>query len=194
MAAGDAAAERRIPAPAAPDPAIAASLAGYALPDGRPLELFAVLAHSPAAFDDLRRATAACLRGTVLTVREREVIVLRTVARAGAEAEWAVHVALFGAAAGLDASELALLAGRDGSRAPGALPGRERLLVRLADALHDTMTVDDGLWAELAEVWEPRALVELLMVAAQYGKVAAMVNVLRVPVPAGLPGFPSPTP
>lgn len=165
-------------------------LARYALPDGRPLALFEALAHSPAALTDLRRATAACVGHTTLPVRHREILVLRTVARAGAEAEWAVHVALFGAEAELSAADLDALAS-PAPPPPGRFTAPERLLVALADALHDTRDVDDALWAALAAHWNRRGLADLLLVATQYAKVALLGTALRIPVPDGLAGFPA---
>ena len=176
----------RVEAPV-PDEQLAAVLAPYRLPDGRPMELFGLLAHAPAALTDLRRATTACLRDLDLPVRAREVVVLRTLARAGADAEWALHVHLFAADAGLDATDLAALAGD-----PAGLPGPERRLTALADACHAAAgRLPDPLWGELsADGWSTGQLVGFLVVAGQYRKVAVLVNALQVEVPAGLAGIP----
>ncbi|SFF94148.1 hypothetical protein SAMN05216574_1352 [Blastococcus tunisiensis] len=83
------------------DDDLQAELTPYRLPDGRAMELFALLAHAPAALRDLRRATTTVLRDLDLPIRARELVVLRTLARADAAAEWALHVHLFGDAAQL---------------------------------------------------------------------------------------------
>ncbi|MET9967252.1 carboxymuconolactone decarboxylase family protein [Streptomyces sp. NPDC006356] len=159
----------------------------YRLPDGRPLPVFLALAHSRTALDDLRRATAACLKGTTLDARSREIAVLRVCARAGAEAEWAVHVEMFAERAGLSEGEVRATA------APGVhelWSRRDALLVRLADDIHDTSTVSDRLWAALAKAYTPQEIVELLLVVTQYHKVACLTNALALRAPEGLPTLP----
>ncbi|MEV5842351.1 hypothetical protein AB0M32_10315 [Streptomyces sp. NPDC051985] len=178
----------RLPGPPVPaDEETRKLLDPYRLPDGRPLALFQVLAHSRAALDDLRRATSACLKGIALDARTREIAVLRICARAAAEAEWAVHVEMFAAEAGLGEDEVRATA------APGVWRGwsaRDALLVRLADEIHDGCTVSDGLWAELADEYTPREIVELLLVVTQYLKVACLTNALGLRAPEGLPRLP----
>lgn len=74
-----------------------------------------------------------------MPVRDREILILRVLALAGAETEWAVHVELFAHEAGLTSAELAALAtGED------LLPPRERRLTALAEALHHGGQIDDG--------------------------------------------------
>jgi 4-carboxymuconolactone decarboxylase len=58
---------------------------------------------------------------------------------------------------------------------------REALLLRLADALHATSRVDAALWRELAAVFSPEQLLELLLVAGFYHAVAFTVNALELP-------------
>lgn len=176
----------RLPRPGRLPAETAEQLSHHTLPDGRVLGLFEALAHSPAAFTDLRRATATCLAHTRIPLREREILILRTLALAGAEAEWAVHVALFAREAGLTPAELSTVASDR-----GALSAPDMLIVRLADALHHDRDVDDDLWRELRDVYSPAHVVELLLICAQYAKVATLTKALRVPVPAGLPGFPT---
>ncbi|MET9084923.1 carboxymuconolactone decarboxylase family protein [Streptomyces sp. NPDC004237] len=174
----------RLPGPAPVDEETRRLLDPYRLPDGRPLPIFQALAHSRAALDDLRRATAACLNGTALHARTREIAVLRVCARAGAEAEWAVHVEMFAARAGLSEDDVRATV------APGVRecwPLRDALVVRLADEIHDGSTVSDGLWAELAETYTVQEIVELLLVVTQYLKVACLTNALGLQVPEGLP-------
>ena len=101
-------------------------------------------------------------------------------ARCGAEYEWGVHVAAFGEAAGFSPEQNAAIA------EPGAdhtvLTERDRLLVRMADELHDTATISDALWPQLAAVWTPPQLVELLMLAGWYHAISYVCNAARVPL------------
>ncbi|MFF0148430.1 carboxymuconolactone decarboxylase family protein [Amycolatopsis sulphurea] len=165
----------------------AETLRPYRLPGGTIIPLFAALAHSPGALGDLRRATKACLAETDLSVRHREIVILRVCALTGAEPEWAVHVALFAGQAGLGPAELAAtLAPTTESR---CWTPRETMLLGAVEQLCEHLTIDDDLWQRLSAVWTSRQLVELLTVTAQYHKVAMLTNAFRLPVPEGLPRF-----
>src|SRR5690349_732891 len=69
-----------------------------------PLTLFRVVARNPRA---LARLMAGGLldRGSI-TLRQRELMILRTTALCGAEYEWGVHVAAYGAKAAWTPAEL----------------------------------------------------------------------------------------
>ena len=64
-----------------------------------PLLLFRTIARSPRAWDKFR-AGSLLDRGP-LSLREREIAIMRTCARTACEYEWGVHVAAFAAAARL---------------------------------------------------------------------------------------------
>ena len=152
-------------------------------PPGAPsiLALFRVLAHNP---ELATRSTGwggyLLGRKASLSLRDREVVINRVCALCGAQYEWGVHVAAFGAAAGFTPAQDAAIAkpGADDS----ALTQRDRLLVRMADELHTTSTVGDALWAELAALWSPAQLVELLMLAGWYHAISYVCNAARVPL------------
>ena len=154
------------------------TLDSYRLPDGRPLELFGMVAHSPAALADLKGATARVLNATELSPRFRELLILRILHNYGAVAEWQVHVALFAEDAKISPSDLTALRSKEVT-----LPGMEGALLELADALSDRGTVSDELWRHLHEELGTRGAVEAVFVGAQYVKVALMNNVLRVVPP-----------
>ena len=179
----------RLTGPVPDDPEIRRLLDPYRLPDGHPLPLFEALAHSRAALDDLRRATAACLGAPALDARTREIAVLRVCARAGAEPEWAVHVRMFAAEAGLGEAEIEATA-RPRDAFPW--PARDALVIRLADEIHDASTVSDDLWAALPREYTAQEIVELLLVVTQYHKVACLTNALGLRPPAGTPRMPRP--
>ncbi|GGH47309.1 carboxymuconolactone decarboxylase family protein [Microbacterium album] len=152
------------------------TLEAYRLPDGRPLQLFALLGHAPAAFSDLKGATARSLEATTLPVRMRELLILRVLHRFAATPEWQVHVTLFADAAGMDEGDLDGLT----STTP-AFTGTEADIVAFADGLCDGGNIDDALWNRLVGALGTRGAVEATFVGAQYAKVAIMTNVLRVP-------------
>src|SRR5437762_6510842 len=75
---------------------------GAAVP---PLALFRTLVQHPRLSDRMRPLGAALLGSATIAPRDRELVILRTCARVGAEYEWGVHVSAFAAAVGLDRSE-----------------------------------------------------------------------------------------
>lgn len=122
-----------------------------------------------------------------ITLRQRELMILRTTARCGSEYEWGVHVAFFAAAAGFTAPEIAATV--RGGRAD--FVGDDALVVALADALHDGADVPDALWDELAARFSPPQLVELLFLAGLYHAVSFVTNATRLPPEPGAPRFPA---
>jgi alkylhydroperoxidase family enzyme len=146
--------------------------------DLAPLRLFRTLTRHFALGDRIRPLGSALLVHGTLDPRERELVILRTCARAGCEYEWGVHVALFARPLGFsDALIRATCAAAPGD--PVFSPG-ESLLIHLADELHDTAAVSDGLWTELARRWDTRQLLELLVLAGWYHLIAFVASGARV--------------
>jgi len=154
-------------------------------PGVAPLALFRTLAHNPRVLRRVRRG--GLLDPGSISVREREIVILRTTARCGSEYEWGVHVGFFAAAAGFSAAEIdATVTGKVEVFAPA-----ERDLIALCDALHDHATADDALWARLAGDRTPDQLVELIALAGQYHGISYLTNALGIALESRAPRFPS---
>jgi 4-carboxymuconolactone decarboxylase len=171
-------------APLAPpySPELQALLAKMA-PPGAPdiLALFRVLAHNPELAERMTGWGGYLLgRKASLSLRDREVVINRVCARCGAEYEWGVHVAAFAQAANFSPEQNAAIADPDADDL--ALTARDRLLVEMVDDLHDTATVSEALWAQLAALWSPPQLIELLMLAGWYHAISYVCNATRVPL------------
>jgi 4-carboxymuconolactone decarboxylase len=157
-----------------------------------PLALFRTLAVHPELANRMRPLGAGLLGHGLIAPREREIVIHRTCARAGAEYEWGVHAVAFGKPLGLDDAQLA--ATITGDAADPAWSARDALLVRLADELHDTATVSDALWTALAAHWTPPQLLELFVLAGWYRLLAGVINgagVVREAWAARFPGAPA---
>ncbi len=152
-----------------------------------PLMLFRTVGRNPRV---LQRMMAGGLldRGSV-SIRHRELTILRTTARCGAEYEWGVHVAAFAAQAPWTSDERH--ASVHGDATAACWSDEDRLVIRLADALHQHHDVDDALWAELAAAFAEEQLIELIMLAGLYHAVSYLVNGLRIPLEDGASRFPS---
>ncbi|HET7765111.1 MAG TPA: carboxymuconolactone decarboxylase family protein [Burkholderiales bacterium] len=152
-----------------------------------PLLLFRTAARNPRV---LQRMMAGSLldRGSI-SLRSRELMILRTCARCGAEYEWGVHVATFGAKAQWTPAQLRSTVHGGADDACWNL--EDRLVIRLADQLHDTNRVDDALWQDISGEFAPDQLVELIMLAGLYHAVSYMANAIGVEHEAFAPRFPS---
>jgi len=157
-----------------------------------PLALFRTLAVHPELMKRMRPLGAGLLGHGLIAPREREIVIHRTCARAGAEYEWGVHAVAFGKPLGLDDAQLAATV--IGDAGDPAWSARDAWLVRLADELYETATLSDALWAELAAHWTPPELLELIVLAGWYRLLAGVINgvgVVREAWAARFPGAPA---
>lgn len=169
-------------------PEIEAALTKIMPPGAPPLLLFTTLAHNPRVFQ--RFMAGGLLDRGSISLREREIVIDRATARCGAEYEWGVHVAFFAGKAGLEASEVEATV-HGGADDPAWSP-RERLLIRLVDALHETATVDDELWADLSAEFSDEQRIELIVLAGLYHMVSFVTNALALPLEPFAARFPPP--
>ncbi len=157
-------------APYAPDMQL---LFDKVMPPGQdPLILFRTIGHNPRV---LSRVMAGGLldRGT-LTLRQRELMILRTCANCGCDYEWGVHVSLFAQAAGLSRADIAATLNR------GTLPGEDGAILHLADQLHDHAQIDDAAWTELKRFFSGEQVIELTMLAGFYHSISYLANGLEI--------------
>jgi alkylhydroperoxidase family enzyme len=162
------------------EPAIEAILAKWMPPGSavEPLALFRTLAVHDELASRMRPLGAGILGHGRIEPREREIVIHRTCARAGAEYEWGVHVLAFGRPLGLSDEQIA--ASVNGRADDPAWSERDALLVRLADELHDTCTVSDGLWSALAVHYSDDQLLELVITAGWYRLLSYVIDAARV--------------
>jgi alkylhydroperoxidase/carboxymuconolactone decarboxylase family protein YurZ len=172
--------QTRIPPLEAPfEPSIAELLAKFpAGPGDEPLRLFRTLAVHPDLASRMRPLGGGILRHGRLDPREREIVIHRACARAGAEYEWGVHAVAFAEEVGLTEAQLAATV--HGDAGDPAWSEGDALLVALCDELHDTATVSDALWARLADEWDPAQLIELITTAGWYRLISGLINACGV--------------
>lgn len=179
-------------APLAPphDPELASLLERLRLGLPEPLALFRTLAHAPRVLS--RVAAGGMLDRGPVPLRLRELVILRTTARLGAEYEWGVHVAGFAAKAQLSEDEIrGTVLDAPGAAGHGhAWQGDDALVLSLVDALVDTATLDDALYAELSSRFAPDALLELVALVGFYHLISFQVRALRLPREPFAPPFP----
>jgi alkylhydroperoxidase family enzyme len=143
-----------------------------------PLRLFRTLAVHDELASRMRPLGAGILGHGRVQPRDREIIIHRTCARAGAEYEWGVHVLAFGKPLGLSDEQIAATV--DGSAEDRAWSEEDAQLIRLADELHEKCSVSDALWAELAERFSDDQLLELVITAGWYRLLSYVINAAGV--------------
>lgn len=150
------------------------------MPDGvPPLTLFTTLARNPRVFE--RMMSGGLLDKGTLTLRQRELMIDRTTARCGAEYEWGVHMAFFGERVGITREQSASIV-RGTPDDPCWDEETERLILRLADSLHDTSTVDDALWADLSAAFGDEQIIELVVLAGYYHTISFCCRAFNLPL------------
>lgn len=165
------------------------AILGRALPgpDGKPLNIFGTMAHHPGLLKRwMSFGTALLLKG-VLPARDRELAILRTGWNCRAAYEWGQHAAI-GRASGLSDEEIARVV--DGPDAAGWTP-LEAAVLRASDELHTDGCVSDPTWATLAEHYDDKGLIELVMVIGQYHLVSFFLNSAGVQREEGVEDLPA---
>lgn len=176
----------RIAPLAAPyDDDVAEAFTRFLPPGMEPLKLFRTQAHNPRVLQ--RMFAGNLLDKGAIDVRTRELVILRTCARCGSEYEWGVHVALFSQHAGLSGADVA--ATLRGNDEESVLPAHEALLFRAVDELHDTSTISDAVWQQLAQHYSSAQIVELIALIGNYHAISFLTNAARVELEPFAPRF-----
>jgi alkylhydroperoxidase family enzyme len=125
---------------------------------------------------------------TTLPLRDRELAILRTAWRCGADFMWFMHTEI-GLECGLTQEEVDRVgAGPDD---PAWTP-EEAAVMRAMDELHDYSRIADSTWAVLAGMYDNRQLIEIITLAGSYHVMAYMMGAVGIRPPSGespnLPG------
>jgi hypothetical protein len=144
-----------------------------------PFVHYRILARDP-------RLLAAYLQGFAylnpshLTVRQREIFLLRVTGRCRNAFEWCLRTHYFADVSGM--TEVQIRASVHGSSDDACWTRNDRLLIRLADELHDNAAISDELWTELCREFTEEALLQLILMAGHYRTNAYLAVGLRLPV------------
>jgi len=162
------------------EPAVDAILKKWMPPGSaiEPLALFRTLAVHDELASRMRPLGAGILGHGRIEPRDREIVIHRTCARAGAEYEWGVHALAYGKPLGLSDEQIAATV--DGAADDPAWSEDDALLVRVADELHDTCRVSDALWPALAERFSDDQLLEIVITAGWYRLLSYVINAARI--------------
>lgn len=139
-----------------------------------PLALFRLLARHPALAARMRPLGAGVLGHSSLTVRERELLIARTTARAGAIYEWGVHVAAFARpVVGLTDEQIA--ATLRGTPDDAVWDDWDRAVLRLADELHDHCAATEDTLVALRANWTEPQILEAVVCCGWYRLLSGVI-------------------
>ncbi|SDE34279.1 MULTISPECIES: carboxymuconolactone decarboxylase family protein [Kordiimonas] len=154
-----------------------------------PLSLFRTLAQTPDLMSAMLPLGAYFLGGqSPLTVRLREILILRTCTNSGCGYEWGIHATAFGTAANLSADDIHALhrKGADDDRWTAA----EAAAIRLCDALCAGQTADEATKAEARAHFDKECLLAITVLTGWYQTVAKVANTCCDGPEAWAGGFP----
>jgi alkylhydroperoxidase family enzyme len=154
-----------------------------------PLRLFRTLQVHGSLASRMRPLGAGILGHGLLEPRVRELMILRTCARCGAEYEWGVHAAFFAEAVGLTERELAATVAPAGADHP-TWSDSERSVIRLADELHDAAGATDETYSTLARHFTEAQIIELVVAAGWYHTISFVINAAGVELEPWAARFP----
>ena len=167
-------------------PEIAGEFEKLMPPGIAPLKLFRTIARNPRILRKFRQSNL--LDRGAIDRRDREIVILRTCARCGAEYEWGVHVVFFADRFGITEAQVAATA--NGTAQSLCWSEKDGLLIRLVDELHDTAHISDKLWKSLSDNWESAQLIEFMTLVGAYHMVSFVINGIGVELEDGTPTFP----
>lgn len=161
-------------------------LSGALTSGGRPLNIFATLAHHPKLLKRWLVFGNHVLAKQTLSARDRELAILRIGWLCKAEYEWAQHVEI-GRRSDIREEEFAQII--EGPEASAWSEG-DAALLRAVDELHGDAMISDETWAALASRYSKEQLIDLVFTVGQYNLVSMALNTLGVQLDPGLQGFP----
>jgi hypothetical protein len=156
-----------------------------------PFAHFRALARDPRLLRAYRLGSVAYLEPSDLALRQREVFLLRVTGRCRNAFEWTLRAHYFAAEAGL--GEAQLYASVYGTANDPCWDDGDRLLIRLADELHETASISDCLWTDVHASYSDEAVLQLILLAGHYRTNSYISAGLQVPVePRVTRQFPEP--
>jgi len=151
-------------------------------PGMEPLRLFRTQARNQRVLE--RLFAGHLLDKGSLSLRERELVILRTCACCKSEYEWAVHVALFAQRTELDADVI-----RATLETPHGLKGQDAVLFDAVDELRNHATITDATWAALSAAYSDEQILEIISLVGYYHTISFITNATQVELEPFAPRF-----
>ena len=149
---------------------------------GRVFNVFATLLNHPDLFRRWLVFANHILGKSTLSLRDREILILRIGHLAGSGYEWAQHVGI-ARQAGMSDDEIRAV--REGAEA-GCWEANEQALLRATDELKADTHISDSTWAELSTHYDTQQIMDVVFTVGQYNMLAMALNSLGVQLDEGL--------
>ena len=156
---------------------------------GPPIGIFRVFARRPDRAHGIAGWGRYYLsRQCALSLRHRELLILRTTARCGAEYEWGVHVQVFADKAGLSSAQVrSLTTGQPDD--PCWTDPADRAVLRAADALDRDCDLSDADWTQLSGAVGEEGAVDALLLCGWSRAISNVARAARLEPEPGAPLF-----
>jgi 4-carboxymuconolactone decarboxylase len=152
-------------------------------PQGKPLNIFATLAHHPALMRRWMVFATHVLSKSTLTPRDRELVILRIGARCHSQYEFSQHAIIARRSditdAEIEATKVAI--------ADHPWSTKDAALLRAADELHDDARVSDATWATLTAELSTEQVLDVIFAVGNYNLVSMVLNSTGVQLDEGVP-------
>jgi alkylhydroperoxidase family enzyme len=148
-------------------------------------EFFATMLRHPELFRAHSVLAVELFKGA-LTVRDRELAILRTGWLCQAPYEFGSHVKIGRRLGNITEDEVARL--KIGSSAPG-WSDHDRALLKAVEEMHANAMISDATWSTLAKELNDKQLLELPILVGQYQGVAYLQNSIRARLMPGAEGL-----
>lgn len=145
--------------------------------DGYILKLFRVFANS-IRFATTKGASNLLDKESPLSLREREIVILRVTANKNCEYEWGVHVSVFADAAGLTQEQIA--ATRLDASNGACWNEEDAVLIECVDQLCERATIGDETYQCFQELWTVEQQLEILSLCGNYHLISFVANTSRI--------------
>jgi len=142
------------------------------------MNLLGTFARNPAVTQAYHQFVGHLLYGTSLTVRQRELLILRVAAVRGADYEWAQHVVL-ALEVGLTREEIAAV--RDGADRSRWEPAEAALLAAVDELVTDAR-ISDETWQTLRTALTDEQLLDLVFTVGAYDLLAMVLHTFEVQI------------
>ncbi|MDG2113730.1 MAG: carboxymuconolactone decarboxylase family protein [Actinomycetota bacterium] len=156
--------------------------------DGRPANIFGVMAKHPKLLKRFNVLGGFILNKGLVPEREREVVILRVGANCVAKYEFGQHTGI-GRRCGLTDEEIVALL-RPADAHPWS--DNDAALIAMTDELCADDCVTDKTFARLKDRWSEAEIMELTVTAGFYRMVSGFLNTMGVELDDGVPDFPEP--
>jgi alkylhydroperoxidase family enzyme len=157
-------------------PEAEAILENYPKQDGYLLKLFRVFAQSVRFLN--KGVTNLLDDASPLSLREREIVILRTTANANCEYEWGVHVAIFAKKAKLTSRQIE--ASKTGNIHEAFNSEKEIILLSAIDQLMNQGALQVHTLAKFREYWSNEEQLEICALCGTYQTVSFVANIAQL--------------